>query len=199
METAQIILPLAKTLFLKLGIRSISMDDIAREAGISKKTIYQAFPSKDALVDAIIDQHLQEECECIVGFQQSAVNAIEELRMITGKVIETAGSMSSVLLFDLKKYYGKIWDKVHRIHRGQIYEVMVRNLNRGISEGLYRPELNADVIARLYVVKAMSLVDLDLFPDQDFPRAMLVQEHVHYHLMGILSEKGLNYLKKNKL
>lgn len=185
----------AERLFLRYGLKSVSMDDVASEAGISKKTLYQVVASKAELIDRIIESHICTETETIQSLRENTTNALEEMLAISEMVAETLAQMSPALLFDLRKYYRKTWEKINTLQKEHIYQVIHHNLEAGKRQGLYRPDLDASVIARLYVLKSLALIDEEVFPGQSFDRAQLLRNHVGYHLHGILTEQGLQQWK----
>jgi TetR/AcrR family transcriptional regulator, cholesterol catabolism regulator len=195
MDHQRHILEIAQRLFMRFGLKSVSMDDVAEEAGISKKTLYQIVPSKAELIDRIIDSYVCAETELIREMQENAVDSLGEMLAISDMITETLGQMSPALLFDLRKYYRKSWEKINTLQRGHIYEVVHHNLESGIRQGLYRGDMDTTVIARLYVQKSLSLIDDEIFPITDFDRGALVRNHILYHLHGILSEAGRARLK----
>ncbi|MBP6185723.1 MAG: TetR/AcrR family transcriptional regulator [Saprospiraceae bacterium] len=195
MSTSAEVLSTAEQLFLRYGLKSVSMDDIANEAGISKKTLYQFVTSKAELVDQIVENHICQETNLMDELTGSTENAIDEMLAISATVSETLKHMSPGLMYDLRKYYRKTWDKINTLHRGHIYQVVIRNLERGRGEGLYRSDFDPTIVAQFYVIKAMSLIDEELFPSDLFNKTELVRTHFIYHLAGILSNDGRDYLK----
>lgn len=194
MSTSKEVLSTAEQLFLRYGLKSVSMYDIATEAGISKKTLYQFVSSKEELVDQIVDNHICCEMNLMDELKGSSVNAIDEMLAIAAAVTETLKHMSPGLMYDLRKYYRKTWDKINTLHRGHIYQVVFTNLVTGQQEGMYRPDFDPTVVAQLYVIKAMSLIDEELFPSSQYNKVELVNTHLNYHLAGILSDQGRHYL-----
>jgi TetR/AcrR family transcriptional regulator, cholesterol catabolism regulator len=184
------ILKKAESLFMRFGLKSISMDDVTRELGISKKTLYQYFESKEALVMRIIRQHQQEEAEAISEIKQSAGDAIAEMLSIARHVIRRYQHMSPSTLYDLKKYYPEAWKLVEHVQREFIYKEVKDNLDRGIAEGLYRTDFDVDILARLYVGSSTLLLDEQQFPGTDYHWEALYREFIYYHLRGIASEQG---------
>jgi len=190
------ILRKAESLFMRFGLKSISMDDVTRELGISKKTLYQYFESKEALVMRIIRQHQQEEAEAIRNIKLDAADAIAEMLSIARHVILRYQHMSPSTLYDLKKYYPEAWKLVEHIQREFIYKEVKANLDRGIAEGLYRTDFNADILARIYVGSSTLLMDEQQFPSAEYHWEALYREFIYYHLRGIAAEQGRALLQK---
>jgi TetR/AcrR family transcriptional regulator, cholesterol catabolism regulator len=185
-----------RDLYMKYGIKSITMDDVARELSISKKTLYQYVTDKDDLVGKFIDNEIelrQEEiCKCFrIGF-----NAIEELFEISIFMNKLIRDQNPATEHDLKKYYPQHFQKIVTARREGIYNYILLNLKKGIKEGLYRKELNKEVIAKLYLWRSENTNLQDLFPVEEFTSIKLFIELLKYHVRGIATEKGIIILEK---
>lgn len=183
-------------LYKKYGIKSITMDDVARELGISKKTLYQYVTDKDDLVGKIIDNEIslrhEEICKCFrIGY-----NAIEELFEISMFMNRMIRSQNSATEHDLKKYYPVHYEKTLKARREGIYNYILLNLKKGINEGLYRKELNKEVIAKLYLWRSENAHLDELFTVEEFTSTKLFIELLTYHVRGIATEKGILVLEK---
>jgi TetR/AcrR family transcriptional regulator, cholesterol catabolism regulator len=195
-EELKNILLKARELYMKYGIKSITMDDVARELGISKKTLYQYITDKDDLVGKFIDNEIQlrqeEICKCFrVGF-----NAIEELFEISMFMNKVMRNQNSATEYDLKKYYPGHYQKTQKARREGIYNYILLNLKKGIKEGLYREELNKDVIAKLYLWRTENANLNELFTVEEFTSIKLFIELLKYHIRGIATDKGIVVLEK---
>lgn len=173
------------------------MDDVARELGISKKTLYQFVENKADLINQILAHHFEQEQREISRIQQAAGDAIEELLMITKHVTQMLRQTSPTVTYDLQKYYRKGWERMERFHQKYIYEVIYKNIEDGVRQGIYRDDVNIDIIAKLYVGKTSLIVDEDLFPLQQYNKENLFVEYINYHIHGIASPKGLALLDKH--
>ncbi len=187
-------------LFIKYGIKSVSMDDISRHLGMSKKTLYQYFSDKKDLVLSVLKHHISDTNEC---FQRLAIdngNAIDILVKVSQILIEKFGRINTSVTYDLQKYY----PEAHRImsdhKREHIIQNIIMNLNRGIKEGLYRSDLNTAVIAYFYMVRMdhVFMIDSDNEAFKNVTMEEILKELFIYHIRGIANKKGLEYLE-NKL
>jgi AcrR family transcriptional regulator len=181
---------------MKYGIKSITMDDVARELGISKKTLYQYVNDKEDLVGKFIDNEIdrrQEEiCKCFrIGF-----NVIEELFEISMFMNKMMRRLNSTTEHDLKKYYPAHYEKTLKARREGIYNYILVNLKKGITEGLYRKELNKEVIAKLYLWRSENAHLDELFTVEEFTSIKLFIELLTYHVRGIATDKGIIVLEK---
>jgi len=134
------ILEASSKLYMKRGIRSVSMDDLARHLGISKKTVYQYYENKEALVQDIVYAQIKREAEEVANILATSENAIEQMQKISKMALRTLGEVSSGTMFDLQKYYRKQWDAITNLHKKLIFEVIKQNIELGVKEGIYRAE-----------------------------------------------------------
>jgi hypothetical protein len=192
------ILHKVRELYMKYGIKSITMDDVARELSISKKTLYQYVTDKDDLVGKFIDNEIfmrQEEiCKCFgIGY-----NAIEELFEISIFMNKMMKDQNPATEYDLKKYYPVHYQKTVKARREGIYEYILLNLKKGIKEGLYREEMNKEIIAKLYLSRIEDSQLNEMFTKEEFTSLRLFVEILTYHVRGIATDKGIIVLE-NKI
>jgi len=181
---------------MKYGFKSITMDDIAREMGISKKTLYNYFTDKNDLVNQTIDEHLEYmETNCR-NIAKENDDAISTMINITEFVSGTFKQINYKILFDLKKYFRNAWDKMNNHRVSYISENVYQNINLGISQGLYRSDLDARLISRLYVHLIDFLVDPDWFEKEGFDLKHVHHQIIEFHLRAICTEKGLTILNQ---
>jgi AcrR family transcriptional regulator len=189
------ILDKATDLFLTLGFKSVTMDDIASEMGISKKTIYQHYTTKPLLVKEVT-MHLFEQISCgIDTIRESKKNPIEELFEIKRFVTKHLKNESSSPIYQLQKYYPKIHTTLRTKQFDKMEGCVTENLTKGIHEGLYRADINVDIIARLYFAGMSTIKDLDMFPENTFSSIELQNAYLDYHLRGICTPKGIELLQ----
>ena len=197
MEVQSRILEKAMFLFLRYGIKSITMDDIARELGISKKTLYQYVENKADLIEKIIGEYIETEKTAISACHAHSKDAIEELLLIAKHVTMILREMSPGVTYDLQKYYRSSWDEMEKFNHSHFYNVIKQNIENGKAQGIYREDVNADIVAKLYVGKTSLVVDEELFPLREYNKENLFYEYINYHIHGIASPKGLKLLEKH--
>lgn len=186
-----------QNLFLRLGIKSITMDDVARELCISKKTLYTFVNSKDDLVKKVLEQHIeQEKRDCEIMYSK-AKNAIEELFFVIETNSQQMDQMKANIVYDLQKYHRDAWELIQEFQQGFLYRVVEANLQRGISEGLYRDDFDVDIVTRLHIATSFQLFDETIFPQNTFKRDVIFREYLMHYLHGILSEKGRKFIQKH--
>jgi len=186
----------AGELFLTYGFKSVTMDDIANEMAISKKTIYQHFKNKTKLIETITKHvffKISEGIECICAMGK---NPIDELFEIKYLIMQHLKGEKNSPQYQLQKYYPKIYNSLKTMQFDLMCDCVTENLEKGIKQGYYRPTINISFIARIYFSGVISVKDKDLFPEEQFPANKLLEEYLEYHLRGIVTEKGLTKLNQ---
>ncbi|NND61954.1 MAG: TetR/AcrR family transcriptional regulator [Flavobacteriaceae bacterium] len=186
----------AAEMFINLGFKSVTMDDIANEMAISKKTIYAHFKNKTALVSEVTQNIFDTICfgiDCICELNK---NPIEELYEIKKFVMLQLKNQKASPQYQLQKYYPEIHATFKVKHFEKMSECTVNNLRRGVEMGLYRENLNIDFVSRIYFIGVNGIKDDLLFPVDKFPKVELFEEYLEYHLRGIVTKEGLKTLNK---
>ncbi len=190
------ILHKATDLFLNLGFKSVTMDDLANEMGISKKTIYSHFENKTQLVEECTLNLFCSISQGIDHICSLGKNPIEELYEIKKFVMLHLKDERSSPQYQLQKYYPQI----HHTLRNKQFEVMraciIENLKKGIKRGIYRENLNIEFVSRIYFAGVTSIKDHTLFPAEKFPVTDLMDDYLEYHLRGIVTPKGRQILNE---
>ncbi|SFQ33858.1 TetR/AcrR family transcriptional regulator [Hymenobacter arizonensis] len=190
MEIKERILNHSTTLFLRNGIKSVSMDDIAASMAMSKKTLYKWFENKDQIVLAVMTKHLgqaQGECTTVAA---GASNAVEEMLTISRWADEQFSDIHPSIFNDLKKYHPAAWELFGAHKNTFILDQITRNLRRGMTEGLFRPDLDVDVLARLGLAQIELAFDPILYPTSQFSPLRVSRVFDEHFLLGVASLKG---------
>lgn len=186
----------AHSMFMRLGLKSVSMDDIAREMGVSKKTIYQVVENKEQLIQLVMEQDACKDLRIINQNHLEAKDAIDESLRNSRYFIRAMREISPTTLRDLQKYYPSIWKEQMEAHHAEFRNSIARNIERGMEEGLYRDDLEADLIAQLYVGMMMMVIDKNIFPAQDRSVSDIISQLSRYHFHGIVNQFGRDRLDK---
>lgn len=197
MEKLNDILLRVAILFRKYGIKSITMDDVSRELGVSKKTVYQFVTDKSDLVNKVVDAELLRSKDCFESVTIAGSNAIAELFEVNRFIIEMMKRNSPSFEYDLKKYFPDVFQKVVLARRKGMYDAVLANLKRGKSEGLYREEMKEEIITKLQISRVENIYTDVMFTIEDFSRESVFKELFIYHIRGIANEKGIKYLEEN--
>jgi TetR/AcrR family transcriptional regulator, cholesterol catabolism regulator len=200
-EKLERILRESARLFIKYGIRSLSMDDICRELGMSKKTLYQYVESKPDLISRILQYNFDEHTKNVKSFIEGEHNAIDILLAVSRKVCLDMQNFNASTTFDLQKYYPDIFKTHYEAKLKAIFNDIKANINKGISEGLYRDDMDIDLVARLYVQKLADVHDPTFLASMAADVTSFAKVfHVMFdnHIRGICNANGLAYYEKQK-
>lgn len=185
-------------MFLKYGIRSVSMDDICREIGISKKTLYQYVGNKKELIEKILDFTIQEKLVKIYNQETGDNNAIDSL-LETSKMINKQFKMHNTsAIFDLEKYYPELYKDFLEKRRDISLDWIDNNLRQGKKEGLYREDLDVDLVALLYVQKLEDITRSESLVMKEISFSKIFEVMFENHIRGISNKSGIEYFEKKK-
>lgn len=184
----------ANDMFLNLGFKSVTMDDLATEMGISKKTIYTHFQNKTELVKATTDHLFCIISNGIDSIVEKKNGPIEELYTIKAFVMHHLKNEKTAPQYQLQKYYPKIYKTLKARQFEVMQECVIKNLDRGIKKGVFRKNINIQFISRIYFNGMIGIKDQEMFPMQKFPITQLMADYLEYHVRGIATEKGLEIL-----
>lgn len=186
----------AHNLVMQYGIRSVSMDDIANALGMSKKTIYQYYADKDELVLAVVEDVLKKNETVCEHDKTTARDAIHEIFLAMEMMVETFRTMNPSVVYDMQKYHPMAFMRFQQHKNEYLYRVMRQNIERGIREELYRPELNVDIICR-FRVESMMLPFSPEFQRSVKQDLLEIQEELILHfLYGVVTLKGYKLILK---
>jgi AcrR family transcriptional regulator len=183
------------SLYRKYGIRSVTMDDVSRELGISKKTLYQYIHDKDELVRMVVELELSTQHDHMLQSCKENLNAIEELAEIAGCISYMLKEYSAVTEYDLRKYYPDLYVRIREVRRERTFNFLHDNLVKGKNEGLYRENLNVDILSKFSLSHIDSMFESEIITITEFLDQQFYLEYFVYHLRGIVNEKGLKILE----
>ena len=196
MDPKERILGKAADLFLRYGIRSITMDEIATQLGISKKTIYQFFTDKDDMVSAVIDREIHKnEVEC-VEFRKIAENAVHQIFMAQDSVEEMLKYTNPLMLYDLEKHHPRAYQRLKEFKYQFLYQILMDNLQWGMGEGVYRADLERDIVVKARIEAAFLVFNPDVFPHTRYKVAEVAYELAILFLHGVVNDKGKTLIEK---
>lgn len=192
------ILKKAATLFLEKGFKSITMDDIAAELGISKKTIYQFYTSKLELIEKTIFYINTKILSELRFLLTNDLDAITEMFEAHRKIGEVFTINNSAAIYQLKKYYPKIAQKTKNYHLTAYLRLIKDNIEKGVQQGFFRSDIDIEFSARYFFATNMALEDTDYFPEKDFDLIRIHKLQLEYHMRSIASEKGQQKIEELK-
>jgi TetR/AcrR family transcriptional regulator, cholesterol catabolism regulator len=197
-DTKEKILRGASDLFMRYGVRSISMDDIARQLSISKKTLYQHFADKDELVLLVATAILEEKRKHYDAIQAISKNSIEELARISMHMKSDLESINPSLLYDLQKFHPKAWAKWIAHKNEHMCDSIVQNLTKGIEAGYFRPEINPEILAAIRIELIQIGFNTEAFPLNRFNLSEIQEQLFDHFVYGLLTDKGRKLYEKYK-
>jgi TetR/AcrR family transcriptional regulator, cholesterol catabolism regulator len=199
LELQERILLKGDELFRKFGIRSITMDDIAKQLGVSKKTIYQHFPDKDELVIAMtklnISRHFNEVEKCC---GPASINAIAEMFAVNNSVGDMIRSFNPIMFYDLQKYHPKAWLAFREFRNLYVRTKIVENMHRGIEEGLYRSDVDIEILSRMRLEQVDMTFNYDIYPPTEFQFHKVMEELTFHFLYGLVNQTGFELIMQYK-
>ena len=191
------ILEKVSVLYRKYGIKSVTMDDVAHELGISKKTLYQYVNDKTELVEKVVEHARVCNFSAMNDVKVSAGNAIEQLVEVSQRVTALLKDHSPAYEYDLKKYYPDIYINLKSVRRKMMYESMVANIRQGKKEGIYRKKLDEEIIAKLHLLRIEGIPSGEIFDEEEMHSSKFFLEVFVYHIHGMATARGLEILEKN--
>ena len=186
----------SKDLFLRYGIKSVSMDDIARHLGVSKKTIYQYVDNKKHLIDQVFCQHIQFEEEVISNIISNSKDAIDELIQVADFVMAFLKILKPSLVYDLRKYHKDTWQMMETKHFQFIKNTMYNNLIRGMKEGLYRDNIEPDLVMTVYMIKMNYMINNPIDISKEYNLATIYKEVISQHMYGVITKDTYDILEQ---
>jgi len=190
METQERIIQSAEATFMQMGLRSVSMDEIAARLGMSKKTLYQYFEDKDQLVTTTVSRHFQKKCLELEACSNQALNAVHEFFLILDRIIIDFTSMNPIVLHDMQRFHPMAFAEFTRYKQEYVLTCVRNNIERGKQEGYYRVDLDADIISKYRLESIMIPFNLSVFPPERYTlvsTAKLISENFIY---GLVTPQG---------
>ena len=183
-------------LYNKYGIKSVTMDDVARELCISKKTLYQYVENKNDLVSLVFNYLMHNKDCSFKDIFEKEQNAVEELLEVGINIIKSFSDYNSSTEYDLKKYYPELFVKLHEDRKGKMYDAILKNIQKGKKEGLFRTNMDEEIIAKIQVSRFLNMGSDDFMNTGEMLKPQNILELFIYHIRGIANNKGLEILEK---
>ena len=182
-------------LYLKYGIRSITMDDVARKLAVSKKTVYQLVKDKDDLLTKCIDLKFEESNNIGCNIDDS-LNVLEKYLYIHKNLSHILLELNPSFEYDLEKYYPKQYHTFKKNRREIIYKMMKEDLQQGIQEGYFRADIDIKKLTILTIIKIEALRTTDILKEHNLSMIDILNELFSYHLHAITTPLGTEAFKK---
>jgi AcrR family transcriptional regulator len=198
MEVKERIISETEELFFKYGVKSVTMDEVARHLSISKKTIYQFFKDKDDLVATVTRHHLEAQEEMMKSISKSSQDPVDEVLKLSEYIKISIQKMNPSILFDIQKFHPRAW-KIYQDYKVCcIHDTLLENLRKGIEKGYYRKELDIEIIARFRVEQIQMGFNPFVFPTDKFDLTKVQLQFIDHFLHGICTLKGHKLINRYK-
>lgn len=198
MEQEEKILVGVEELFFRFGVRSVTMDDIAKHIGMSKKTIYQCYTDKDEMVFMLMQKQVKHHEITFGGIQKNAANVIEEVFAIMKEISSYLSRINPLLMYELQKYYPKAWSLFKGLKENFIQKMVETSINNGKEQGIVRQDINTKILARLRMEEVEMAFNPVVYPPDKFNHVEVQMALTEHFLYGICTLKGHKLINKYK-
>ncbi len=188
----------AAELFMRYGCKSVTMDDIARHLAVSKKTLYQFYKDKDEIITTFARNEFECEKDCMQGIVAESENAIDEEMRVSRHIRQTFSKMHPALLYEMQKYHTQAWQVYTNFRQSTVSDHIRDNLQRGIREGLYRDDIDVEIMTRLRMEVIQVAFDPQVFPPAQFSLVHIQMQLMEMFIRGIATAEGLTVLDQYK-
>ena len=185
-------------LFLTAGIKSVTMDDIAKHLGISKKTIYHFFKDKNELVIALVKKKLKEDEDQINDIISKSANVIEEMINMMKCSEDIFSRINPIVIHDMQKYHPDAWKQFQGFKADVLIRTLEELLTKGMKQGYIRPEIDVKIMARMRVNQVEMGFNINLFPVAEFSTWKVQYQFLEHFNYGICTIKGYEVLEQYK-
>jgi AcrR family transcriptional regulator len=193
------ILHKARELMFQTGVKHVTMDDLATQLGISKKTIYQYFKDKDALVSSVVENDLAKHALICNQSMQVADNAVHEIFLLMTVLQELFSSMNPLTLFEIEKYYPLAFEKIKKHKDDFIFSMISANLEKGIAEGLYRKDVDVTILSRYRLETSLIPFNIHVFHPSKFDMLKVNLQIIEHFVYGVATLEGHKLMDAYKL
>ena len=199
LEIKSYIIEESDKLFCQFGFKSVTMDDIAKHLGMSKKTIYQNFIDKNELVNILIANKLSHQNCRIIDCSVKAKDAVHEIFLMMADIKELMSNLNPKLFYDLQKYHPKAWLNFKNFKEKNLLINIKSNLERGLREGIYRSDINIDILSQLRLdYTNIVFIQHDHYTMNKYNIAQVMIEITQHFLYGVCNIKGLSLIETYK-
>jgi AcrR family transcriptional regulator len=189
----------ARDLMLRNGVKHVTMDDIATQLGMSKKTIYQFYKDKDALVMAVVNFELEEQSSKCQRTQDTADNAVHEMFMLLEDIQQMFKNMNPMTMNEIAKYYPEAFARIQNHKDEFMHQIIKTNLIKGIEQGVYRKEIDPEILSIYRLETSFVPFNPQLYPFSKFDIGKVTLQIIENFIYGVMSLKGIELMEKYKL
>lgn len=186
----------ADELYRRYGVKSVTMDEIASQLGVSKKTIYHSFSDKNELVDAVVADMITYNRQCCKSSRTNSKDAVEEIFLGTETLYEIMSNMNPSFLFDIERGHPSVYKKFNAFKYEFLLKIIAENIERGKKEGLYREDINVSLISKIRIETLLLPFNEELFPRNQYSFVKIQQEILEFFLFGMVNPVGYKLILK---
>ena len=184
------ILHKAQELFFRYGLKAITMDEVAKELGMSKKTLYEHFKNKNEIIIKVTEAYLTHQNIEHQNCTQNAKDAVEELILLMGSLHRIFDNFDVRIINEMQRYYPDAWNIWLEFKENTIMKDIKDNLTKGIKQGLFRQNINIDIIARMRLEQIQLAMDTRYFPSDMYNLAEVNAQLLEQYINGLCTENG---------
>lgn len=192
----ELIISKAKELFFSYGLKSVSMDDISRDAAISKKTIYKSFDDKNQLVERLVNDFLTCFTEDLQRCTQEAKDPVEEVIRFAQTSLKLVRQISPNFFFELRKFCPSVWKMIEQHTDNVVAPLITHNLQKGIADGLYRDDIDIAFTTALRLQQVLYVMDVRNHADKAQQSGKLMMQLTDFYLHAIVTSRGKKLINK---
>ena len=181
------------------GVKHVTMDDLATQLGISKKTIYQYYKDKDALVSSVVENELANHALICNQSMQAADNAVHEIFLLMTVIQEMFNRMNPLALFEIEKYYPLAFEKIKNHKDDFIFSMISKNLEKGIAEGLYRKDVDVTILSKYRLETSLIPFNIHVFHPSKFDMLKVNLQIIEHFVYGVATLEGHKLMDEYKL
>ena len=193
------ILNKARELMFQTGVKHVTMDDLANQLGISKKTIYQYYKDKDALVSSVVENELANHAIFCNQSVVAADNAVHEIFLLMSVIQEMFNRMNPLALFEIEKYYPAAFEKIKKHKDDYIFSMISANLEKGMAEGLYRKDVDVHILSKYRLETSLIPFNIQVFPPNKFDMLKVNLQIIEHFVYGVATLEGHRLMDAYKL
>ncbi|WP_291150690.1 TetR/AcrR family transcriptional regulator [Flavobacterium sp. UBA7680] len=195
-ENQNRLLEAAKELFFMHGIKRVTVDDICRHIGVSKKTLYLFFKNKEELIECLLEKNLNEHKKEFEQIFKKSNNSIQEIILLMEHLAVMFSEINPYVFYDLQKYHPDVWKQFKEFKETFLFQIIVKNLEKGIQEDLYRHKINIEILARLRIEETQMALNPLIFHKEKYKISDIQIELLDHFLHGITTLKGHKLINK---
>lgn len=186
----------ATILIRKHGIRFVTLDLIAENLGISKKTIYVHFKNKKKIISKVVEKRLEEQEEVFEEIERESNNIIEIMLKVMNYGVKKIEEVNPLAFEELKRFYPDISVMVKNSRKEINHQSTIKMIEIGKEEKLFRQDVNADIASKLFIAQTELMMDHQIFPTMEYSKGVLFTHVCLIFLRGISTQEGLEVLEQ---